>query len=541
MVDRIKRKPITEPVKEPKEPTATQLLRAAQAKRREEAKTPVPPNKAKKSSSLSAKEQIQAYRQDWFKWIEDYLHINTTPWPDDLPPDDWKISDGLPLTTYQRKVIEAMMKHKRVAVRSSHAVGKTFLAALVSLCILYIERAMGVTTAPTFRQVKRALWADIHKVWNRADQINKREGRPRLGGQLNRTSLEIDSGKWVLEGFSTDKDCNLQGFHERTFFLIVDEAGSVSREVYDAFDSILTNEDVYVLLIGNPTDPHNEFRNCFKPESGFYQMKIDAWMTPNVKHGRNIYPMLVAYDWPDMMLRKWKDADHPVYRSKVRAEFPLEGEDQLITWDLIQAALDRNLPDNSPITSIGLDVARQGSDTTVYGYRRMNGKFRIYRVTEQERETETAGRVKLDLDGEGPIKEINRFNRDVCVNVDDIGVGGGVSDILFEGDYPVNSIRVSESPEDWEDEDNLFLNKRACYYWRLRDAFVSGDVDIDDLELAEELHAIQKEYTSSGKIKMTAKETIKKNLGRSPDKSDSMMLAWGESDASNQRDLVRHI
>ena len=486
-------------------------------------------------------EKRDLYKSDWTKWIEEWLHISCTPWPDDYPPDSWTKEQGYPLWTRQLEIVKAVQKHKKVAVRSAFDVGKTFVAALIALCICFIEKGLGITTAPTFRQVKRLLWAEIHKIYNKAESINKLNGIS-LGGQLNKTSLELDSGKWFIEGFSTDKEYNFQGFHEATFFLVGDEAGQLERGTYEAFEGILTNEDVYVLLIGNPIDPHNEFKNCFLPGSDYHQMQITSFESPNVKHKENLYPMLVSHDWPERMLKKWKSVDHPFYMSKVRAEFPKEGEDQLINWEFIQAALDRyeEMDEKSPVKTIGLDVARKGSDLTVYGSRQENGRYTIYRTTARERETETAGRMKLDLKGKGEVK-CDMDKAPICANIDDIGVGGGVCDILYEEDYPINEIVVSEAPPEWEEDAELFLNKRAWNYWKLKKVFEEGDVGINDDDLAEELHAVQKDYTSGGKIKMKSKDEIRAKLGRSPDKADSMMLAWAEDEAGSSRDLVREV
>ena len=132
------------------------------------------------------KDRQKLYKDDWLLWIEDWLHINTTPWPDDKKPDDWKPSDGYPLWSQEVEIIKAVQKHKKVAVKSSHGIGKTFIAAVISLCIFYIERATGLTTSKTFRQVRRQLWAEVHKIYNRAEAINKSQGKS-LGGQLNQT------------------------------------------------------------------------------------------------------------------------------------------------------------------------------------------------------------------------------------------------------------------------------------------------------------------------------------------------------------------
>jgi hypothetical protein len=128
--------------------------------------------------------------------------------------------------------------------------------------------------------------------------------------------------------------------------------------------------------------------------------------------------------------------------------------------------------------------------------------------------------------------------------VDDIGVGGGVTDLLEERNLPVNGINVSGKA--WESADEQgrvnFINLRAQYYWKLRQAFIDGVIDIDplDQDLADELMSIPIEF-SKGMIKIADKKEIKKMLGRSPDRADDMMLSYAEETVESDRDIVRFL
>jgi hypothetical protein len=185
------------------------------------------------------------------------------------------------------------------------------------------------------------------------------------------------------------------------------------------------------------------------------------------------------------------------------------------------------------ITSYGLDVSRFGGDRTVFGRRKSNGEFQILWEHQGKATTQTAGQAIHTWREECGADESRERKEDwpAPVNVDDIGVGGGVTDILQEEGVPVNGIDVAEAPEmDVEEEHpELFLNKRAQYYWRLKRAFEKGEVSIGDEELAEELSRLRYEY-QRGKIKIMKKEDYKRLFNRSPDKADCMMLAWAETE-----------
>src|SRR5690242_358135 len=62
----------------------------------------------------------------------------------------------------QEDVGNALVRNRRVVVRSGNGVGKSYLAADLALWFLYTHSpAIVVTTAPTKRQVKQVLWREI--------------------------------------------------------------------------------------------------------------------------------------------------------------------------------------------------------------------------------------------------------------------------------------------------------------------------------------------------------------------------------------------
>jgi hypothetical protein len=428
--------------------------------------------------------------------------------------------------------------------------GKTFVAGGLALYLAYVWHCIGLTTASTFRQVRRALWGEIHWFFNNA--------REPLGGRLNQVSLDLGD-KWFVEGFATDKPMtNITGIHEENIFVIVDEAHGVPDLSFEALEGIVTSENVFVLYIGNAINPSGPFSEAFKSNSKFYNMTISCYDVPNVKHATVIYPKLTTYQWVKDRESKWP-RDSALFKGWVLGEFPEESKDALIPLHYIDLALRKGQNGEviaDRIKSFGLDVARKGSDSTVYGGRYDSGLFRIIAVTNKKKETETAGQMKVIYDekipkpdlsqivGKKEEKEEKEDHPKPPINVDDIGVGGGVVDILSDDEYPVNGINVGELPDlDDEESDHpeLFLNKRAQYYWKLRTAFMNEQAAIEDEELALELSKTKVEYLRSGKIKIIDKDKIKLELKRSPDRAECMMLSWAKSEAESNQDMVRFI
>ena len=476
------------------------------------------------------------YKANPFAFVQEQLGISCEEWPNDLPPVGWE-GEYYPIWSKQREILEALVKHRRVTVRSGHGLGKSFIAAICVLYLAYVWKGLGVTTAPTFRQVEKVLWGEIHWLYNNAG------GAAVMGGDLKKTSLELGD-KWFVEGFSTrDPKAAITGFHEENVFAVVDEAGGVGQEVFDALEGILTSQNSFILLIGNPIEAGGPFEEAFGPKSGFYPLHLSCWDCPNVLHKRNIYPKLVSYQWPEEKKDKWGE-DSNLYRVRVDGNFPVEGKNSLIPVKYIDLALSAELPEDK-IKTFGVDVARQGSDRTVIGVRYVSGKFKVLEITDKQRTTETTRRVEAWYDELVPVDTPD--DEKPPINVDDIGVGGGVVDQLLEDGYPVNGINGSETPEDLVDDDDdmkpeKFLNLRAWSYWKMRKAFMAQAASIDNEDMGHELSKIQLAFSSKGKIKIPDKDEIRKLLnGMSPDLADCGMLAWAKDEAEIYTNVVRFI
>jgi hypothetical protein len=316
----------------------------------------------------------------------------------------------------------------------------------------------------------------------------------------------------------------------------------VERAIYDASEGILTSENTYVLLIGNPTDPTSAFFDKFQPDSGFHTITVSSFDTPNVKHKRLIYPALCKPTWPEEKEKQW-GKDSPMYQARVEGQFPVEGADVLIPLRYTLAALNKweeistqkEEVEQYVLNCIACDVARKGDDRTVIGLKFVKDEDKeetrevIFTIVEdcvKLKTTETSGLLKEWCDR---IKD-----RDVSIKVDDIGVGGGVVDQLEDDGYNVIPVNNAESPTE-VDTDMLFLNLRAQCYWRVREDFLDGKIAINDEELASELSKITWKPTRQRKIQIESKEDIKERIGKSPDKADCVALSYAEYPAPSLR------
>lgn len=195
-----------------------------------------------------------------------------------------------------------------------------------------------------------------------------------------------------------------------------------------------------------------------------------------------------------------------------------DSDDALMDYDAITDIFTNDFvePGDGYITA---DIARFGSDKTVVG--RWSG-MRCEEILEFEhkRKTETAEIIKqLRLKHSIPISNIV---------VDDDGVGGGVVDILGCNGF-VNNSSPLPNPEDQEKENYANLKSQCGYL--LADAVNKWEIHVncEDMDMREgiieEMEQIkQKDPDGDGKLAIVPKEIVKQMIGRSPDRSDMLLM-----------------
>ena len=451
---------------------------------------------------------------------------------------------GVSLWWKQEDVLDAVMRERRVAVKSGNGLGKDFTAAVAVLWYLHChDPGIVLSTAPTFRQVRHVLWRQIHRLHRGAADT--------LGGTLLDTRWELAEDRYAL-GLSADGADQFQGFHCPNVLVVVDEAEGVHEEIYEAIDSVMTSQYPKLLLIGNPTSTSGPFHRAFHQERGIYEtITISALDSPNVKQGRIDIAGLTTAEWVAERRKVWGE-NSDLFRSRVLGQFPLRGEDNLISMDDINAAIDEErdrsglgtgrgdaclapadpadatsemdkddplglfLPGMAPSSHgrvvVGVDVARFGSDRTVVLMRRGDRVESIKAFSRIDTMT-TAGEVMVAV----------REHRPDAVNIDVIGVGGGVADRLREQGIRARGINVAEGPR----RDRTCANLRAEGYKSLAQRFRDRRIRIPrDTELISELADLRYSYDSRGRLLMESKERLRGRGATSPDRADALMLAF---------------
>jgi hypothetical protein len=420
------------------------------------------------------------------------------------------------LWSKQREILEAVVHHRYVAVKSAHDTGKSHGASrAVAWWLDTRDDPFATTTAPTTKQVHAILWRYI----GQAHRKGNLPGRITLDDEWY-----MGPGGKELVAFGrkpADHDQSaFQGIHALNPLILVDEACGVPKSIFDAVDALAINSNARVLAIGNPDDPSSHFAQICKPGSGWHVITVSAFDTPaytGEKVPEELLPLLVSPEWVEERKIRW-GVTSPIYQSKVLGEFPDVSDDTLIQPKWIEAAQKRTLErTRRPI--VAADIARFGEDETVI-MRREGGWVRTYRAPEADTMA-TAGHIAKamrDIDDEAD------KNDWVTAVIDVPGVGGGVVDRLIELDLPVTPYNGGEAPIDKE----RFVNARAEDYWSLRERFEQGEIDIDPDhdKLAAQLGSFKWTVDSRGRIKIESKDDMRKRGLPSPDRADTVAMAF---------------
>lgn len=444
----------------------------------------------------------------------------------------------------QQMIMEAVRDNRRVAVPSCHDSGKSYIASRIAAQWVSCHEpgeAFVVTTAPTTSQVRAILWREI----------NRAHSKGNLPGRTNQVEWFLGNELVAFGRKPDDMDMTaFQGIHARFVLVIIDEACGVTKPLWDAADTLITNENSRILAIGNPDDPTSYFAEACKPGSGFKVMPISAFDTPNFtgeEVSGKVRELLISKLWVEEKRLSWGEQS-PLWIAKVLGRFPEVGEDTLIGPGLVREAQEREMDPDWPV-EIGCDVARYGSDSTVI-YVRYGSVYKCWKKIRKSDLMTVCGAIVMCVRETGAR----------AVKVDDIGLGGGVTDRLIElvkeenekiaqrqndfdealANLKVYGVNVSGRAPSTKGNAKKFINLRAELYWNLRDLFRNEAIKLDDDDRsASQLSAMKYEVDSKGRIKIESKDDMKKRGMPSPDEADAVMLASAECSIFELPDWVK--
>ncbi len=445
----------------------------------------------------------------------------------------------------QQAILESVRDNKRTAVPACHAPGKTHIAAraVAWWCSAHPPaETLAITTATTFRQVRAVLWPHIRQVVVAND----------LPGEVLTTEWKIDRDLLSFGFSSGDNDeAAVQGIHQPHLLIVVDEAGGISHTLGRAFESLMTGAHTRMLAIGNPpTDIEDSWfeRVCSSPR--WNTISIPAEATPNFT-GEPV-PDVVARNLVD---QTWVDdvtgefgPDSAFVEARVHARFPHELANKVIPFQWVESATENESPVDHDQIRLGVDVASSGGDEVaiarVVGYEAEI----VYTASGQTNEnaTDVSGVILRHIQEAEALAKERGWTKPVSVKVDAIGVGWGVASLLetwrSEGQHTAQIVRVNVAER--AQDGGRYVNKRAEMWWNMRvllqpNSAGQQDIRLDiDRKTMAQLSGPTFMTDSSGRIAIEKKSDMKRRGVVSPDRAESILLAFYEEAEAQQLPVV---
>jgi len=442
-------------------------------------------------------EFIEKYRNDPVSFVREILGSEPDPW--------------------QKELMEAYLVERACFVKSGHGVGKSTCASWIMLhhmvCGSYPQKT--VCTAPTNSQLQDALFAEFKTQLGMLPVALKNL----FEVFSDRVVLKSDPSGSFLSVRNSRKENpeSLQGVHSSgKVLLVVDEASSIPQEVWDSAGGSLSGNATLICL-GNPTRSEGYFYDAFMKHRGKYWTKtVSCEDSPRV-----------SKEYCEEMADRY-GKDSSTYQIRVLGEFPSTSEDTIISNELVESAVMRDVqPTKGPVI-VGLDIARFGSDRSALCKRVGNTVIEPIKSWAKLDTMALTGAVYNEYQKD---RENNLDWEFIYADV--VGIGAGTCDRLSELGLPVIGINTGESAS----LSGQYKNLRCELWHKAKDWFEKRHCRIPrDERLMFELCSPRYTYESSGKIRMETKSEMKKRLGHkgSPDFGDAFVLTFSGTNATSQ-------
>ena len=411
---------------------------------------------------------------------------------------------------------------KDVAIRSGHGVGKTTLFAWLVLWVICTKHEARVPVVSNSQdQLRQTIWPEIRK-WRlklpkeMQDFVDVQEESVRntltMGAEAQgQASGEETSGCFaVARTASKDNPEALQGFHAEFVLFLIDEASGVPDIVFEIGLGALSTDDndgsAMFVLAGNPTRSSGYFFNAFHKSRGSY-----------FTHHVDCHDVQRATGHIEKVKREYGQ-DSNAWRVRVLGEFPTAADETIISLELAESAVGRQVEMNKVMPVWGLDVARFGSDKSALAKRQGNILKEPVKSWRNQDALMLAGKINTEYlltpDDEKPC----------AIMIDIIGVGAGVYDICKkEMKLPAIGVNVGEAAASREN----CMRLRDELWYLGREWFQSRAVSMPkDDELIAELVGVTYTFTVTGKFVAESKKDMKKRGVESPDLADAFLLTF---------------
>jgi len=453
----------------------------------------------------------------------------------------------------QRKVCEAVVRHKTVVVPTGHSIGKSFLAAGIILWWLYTRpHSLVIVTAPSqnllgsvvFKEVRRALTNPLIPL---AGQVTD---SPKVSPQ----TLAVNNTGWQVIGIATRGMERISGQHTGELLVVVDEASGIDEDIWEALDSLNAQKTV---VFGNPIRAEGRFRDLdlratrekddptIPDEDRVVSIRIPSTDSPDIDKPRSSRG-LADKGFLDNNRRQYGEGSL-WWRSRILALFPDISVDALIPPGWIDACISRRRKPGEFLghPRMGVDLSEGvGKDRSVIVVRDDLGVLDVY-CDNLAGPEDVAGHIVRKR------FQWNVAEHRICYDVG--GVYGKDLARYLEAKGIFGATPYSGSFHGGPD----FVNLRSCAGWRLRmrldpgttldpapdpktgrvDPKITREKQTQFLippeswypSMREEIGLLRYELYGH-RTKLEPKEDLMQRLGRSPDLGDALLMTFAYLD-----------
>lgn len=464
-------------------------------------------------------------------------------------------------------MLQSIVDNRYTLVKASHAVGKTFTAAVAeSWWFDCWSQHIGYITAPTWDQ-------SFGLTFKQLKSLRRAKSLPGL--ILERIIKDVDKlreGDHYVKALNAERGEGFQGEHSAPILIIIEEGPGVPKYIWDAIGGLMTNPLCRVFAIGNPTDEATEFG--IASQSSLYNvMSISALNHPNIQAELRCekppFPDAVRLLWLYEMLEKeceivegkatedafkfvslpeiknalegrsadpseqWVYMPTAYFQGRVLGEFPTQADQQVIpkSWLKYQPVLTWLETD---IPELGCDPARFGDDRSTIFVRRGPCLLKGREIRKMDAdEVASACRDEAYEAARGFRPDLNKEDQEALAKTFktkvDVTGGLGVAPVVllrkmgFTNVIEVNSSSAAKDKEQYK-------NVRSELWFDMRDRAKEKRLDLSRLRkdirerLERELSAPK--YKAPGQKIVEEKAQMKARLGYSPDLADGANLAF---------------